>query len=85
MPFWLFAIIWALISYVTVSLFENVLYGGEDDDEPIQVRNRPNNNRNRNRNKQAELVPGYYMLNEESTGRNGVPRYVFVGPEEPGV
>jgi hypothetical protein len=23
------------------------------------------------------------MLNQESTGRNGVPRYVYVGPEEP--
>ena len=83
MPFWLFAMLWALISYVIVSLFENVLYGGEDDDEPIQVRTRPNNNRNRNRNNQKDLVPGYYMLNEGSTGRNGVPRYVYVGPEEP--
>jgi hypothetical protein len=27
-----------------------------------------------------ELIPGYYMLNEESTGREGVPRYVYLGP-----
>jgi hypothetical protein len=83
MPFWLFAIIWAVLSYVIVALLETVLYGGEEDDEPIRVRNRPNNNRNRN--KQKDLVPGYYMLNQESTGRNGVPRYVYVGPEEPDV
>jgi hypothetical protein len=83
MPFWLFAIIWAVLSYVIVALTETVLYGGEEDDEPIRVRNRPNNNRNRN--KQKDLVPGYYMLNQESTGRNGVPRYVYVGPEEPDV
>jgi hypothetical protein len=79
MPFWMFAIIWAIVSYVLIALLEEVLYGNEDI-EPIQVRNRPNN---RNRNKQKDLVPGYYMLNQESTSRNGVPRYVYVGPEEP--
>lgn len=79
MPFWMFAILWAIVSYVLIALLEEVLYGNEDI-EPIQVRNRPNN---RNRNKQKDLVPGYYMLNQESTSRNGVPRYVYVGPEEP--
>lgn len=79
MPFWMFSILWAIVSYVLIALLEEVLYGNEDI-EPIQVRNRPNN---RNRNKQKDLVPGYYMLNQESTSRNGVPRYVYVGPEEP--
>ena len=27
--------------------------------------------------------PGYYRLNEAATRRNGVPRYIYVGPELP--
>jgi|LauGreDrversion4_2_1035121.scaffolds.fasta_scaffold361857_3 hypothetical protein len=44
----------------------------------------PRNNMRVRNVKQAaaaqELTPGYYMLNEGSTGRNGVPRYVYLGP-----
>ena len=51
---------------------------------PIIPSNRNNrNSRNARVNSQQELVPGYYMLNEGATGRNGVPRYVYLGPEEP--
>jgi lysylphosphatidylglycerol synthetase-like protein (DUF2156 family) len=78
MPLWLFAILWAVVSYMIVFLIEdNVLYS---DEEQIP-RNR--NIRNTKRNVPQELVPGYYMLNETSTARNGVPRYVYLGPEEP--
>lgn len=78
MPLWLFAILWAIVSYMIVFLIEdNVLYS----DEEQLPRNR--NIRNTKRNAPQELVPGYYMLNETSTARNGVPRYVYLGPEEP--
>jgi hypothetical protein len=98
-PFWLFAIIWAIISYATISILEDTLYGHEysslhgsqscepcekyetTNTMPVTVRNnRPKNSR---ANNQKELVPGYYMLNEGATGRNGVPRYVYLGPEDP--
>jgi hypothetical protein len=83
-PFWLFSIIWAILSYALVALLEEVLFGEPSNyDEPApRNRNRPSNRRNNSQN--VELTPGYYMLNESSTGRNGVPRYVYLGPEEPG-
>jgi hypothetical protein len=86
LPFWLFAVIWAILSYVLVALLEDLIFGEPShsyDDIPIQ---RPRNNRSngkRNNSANVELTPGYYMLNETSTGRNGVPRYVYLGPEEP--
>jgi len=81
-PFWLFSIIWAILSYLIVSLLEQSFF--QEYDEPIS---RPRNNRSstgkRNNSQNVELTPGYYMLNESSSGRNGVPRYVYLGPEEP--
>jgi hypothetical protein len=78
-PFWLFTILWSVLSYLTVMLIEDSLYIPSD---AIEL---PRNNARTRNVKQAnavkELVPGYYMLNEGATGRNGVPRYVYLGPE----
>lgn len=98
-PFWLFAIIWAIISYASVSIIEDTIYGNNNYNsasrqcEPCQAtqvtqatqNNSRNvrNSRNSRVNSQQELTPGYYMLNEGATGRNGIPRYVYLGPEEP--
>jgi hypothetical protein len=83
-PFWLFAIIWAIVSYVLVALLEDTLFGDSSyHDEPPVSRNRNRSNGRRNNSSNVELTPGYYMLNETSTARNGVPRYVYLGPEEP--
>lgn len=78
MPFWLFTIIWSLLSYVIVLFIEDSMNIPSEEIEMPR-------NRTRVRNvKQAEavqeLTPGYYMLNEGATGRNGVPRYVYLGP-----
>lgn len=80
-PFWLFTILWAMICYVVILFLE-------DSVNPVNSVNPPVNNTKMNRvntvgNVVQELVPGYYMLNEGGTGRNGVPRYVYLGPEEP--
>jgi hypothetical protein len=89
LPFWLFAIIWAIVTYAGVSIIEDYLYGNEiakPHCEPCQtlpIQNNLRNNRNSRKTNQQELTPGYYMLNEGATGRNGVPRYVYLGPEEP--
>jgi hypothetical protein len=92
-PFWLFAIIWAIISYATISILEDTVYGHTSSEcepcETVSSSALPQNNSRNSRNyrntkvNQKELVPGYYMLNEGATGRNGVPRYVYLGPEEP--
>jgi len=99
-PFWLFAIIWAIISYLTVAIIENSFYGNNEISDsgdtnhypPTQNTSRNSRNSKTSRNsvnsanlasKDVELTPGYYMLNESATGRNGVPRYVYLGPESP--
>ena len=76
-PFWLFTIVWAMISYLVVVFIE--------EPRPVLPMNStiPNTRSLKHANAVQELVPGYYMLNEGSTGRNGVPRYVYLGPEEP--
>ena len=86
-PFWLFTIIWAILSYVIIVFVEDAFYS------PSEVREIPRNRGRRNVRPvnmvQAplpvpgpvqELTPGYYMLNEGATGRDGVPRYVYLGP-----
>jgi hypothetical protein len=78
MPLWLFAIVWSIISYMIVFLIEDHTSPSYDQQIP-----RTRSIRNNKRNTPQELVPGYYMLNESSTARNGVPRYVYLGPEEP--
>ena len=77
-PFWLFTIIWSLLAYLIIMLLEDSLY------VPTESIELPRNNMRTRNVKQAtavqELTPGYYMLNEGSTGRNGVPKYVYLGP-----
>ena len=77
-PFWLFTIIWSVLAYVVAMFIEESMF------TPTEAMERPRNNMRTRNVKQAnavqELTPGYYMLNEGSTGRNGVPRYVYLGP-----
>ena len=83
-PFWLFTIIWSVVAYGIVIFVEDALYPNYIEEVQKNTKTRVRNIRN---NQQAspvqELVPGYYMLNEGATERNGVPRYVYLGPEEP--
>jgi hypothetical protein len=78
-PLWLFAIVWAIVSYVIVAAVEGSLYYPDYEEQEII----PKRARHRNSRKPVELTPGYYMLNEGGASRNGVPRYVYLGPEEP--
>ena len=91
MPFWLFSILWSVLSYIIVMLIEDSLamqqtqpqLSGQEYYPPMNVKR---NSRPRNMNagrKSEDLTPGYYMLNEGRTGRNGIPRYVYLGPEAP--
>ena len=78
-PFWLFTILWAMISYIVILFMEEPSVQAQ----PLPQANVPRVRNNGVANAVQELVPGYYMLNEGATGRNGVPRYVYLGPEEP--
>jgi hypothetical protein len=84
-PFWLFTIIWSILSYIIVLIVEESLYAGPSSANTGSLGPLPRNTiRNRTmKSNSPELTPGYYVLNEGATGRNGVPRYVYLGPEIP--
>lgn len=88
LPFWLFTIVWSIVAYVGVMLFEDTIGSSDTSSINEHVEYKRNIPRVRNNARQAnvtkELAPGYYMLNEGATGRDGVPRYVFLGPEATG-
>jgi hypothetical protein len=90
-PFWLFCLVWAILSYILVSAALSA----------------QNTNRNLNANYKSvkqnqrqssaeydndmydfdgdvsELPKGYYVLNKKATRLSGIPKYVFLGAEEP--
>jgi hypothetical protein len=91
MPFWLFAILWALVSYIAVVLLFTIF--GESgkgkgkieviqtleevgpDDMDIEVVSKP-----RRRARSSSLPGGYYVLNRKATeAAGGIPKYVYLG------
>ena len=80
-PFWMFTILWAVLAYILVIFIEDSLMIPSD---RIDIKRNAATVRNINQSLAVqELAPGYYMLNEEGTGRNGVPRYVYLGEGPP--
>ena len=92
-PFWMFAIVWAVVSYAVASLFTLTVASGVDSEEAANI----NNNMNLNnfatpvsKVKAAPIpapapspsptLPGYYIL-EESV--KGPAKYVYYGPNPP--
>lgn len=80
-PFWLFCIVLALVTYVIVVILV-----------PSAASFSANNSRTRNNNvrvnpafdEPVELPKGYYVLNKKATKLAGVPKYVYLGAEDPG-
>lgn len=87
LPFWLFAITYALMSYIIVFTLTSA---GHNGDNSVPIMNNTGSRRLRvaaatARNRMSavaeprELIPGYYMLNTPPVNDNGVPRYVYIG------
>ena len=77
-PFWLFCLTWALIAYVCVILImpsEGVPSAAENRNSREYI--------NASIGEPVELPKGYYVLNKKATKLSGVPKYVYLGPEEP--
>lgn len=81
MPFWLFCILWSVTSYLLcIVLAEAGVLPGlwvshVEVEAPAQkVSSRPS----------KTALPGYYMLNTEGSGIEGVPKYIYIGPAAPG-
>ena len=98
MPFWLFAILWSIVSYIIILVIaSNTGLGGVSNNIDIPVLNNsiepenismkamtPINNMSRNKPKSSnEMKPGYYILDTNETVKRGVPKYIFLGPEAP--
>lgn len=97
-PFWLFAIIVAILSYMFVLLVagEGSLPGVEVmketvvTQEVISLPKQPSplaqvssSIRKKASATSQEMKPGYYILNAEETAKKGIPKYIYLGPEPP--
>lgn len=99
MPFWLFAISWAIISYVIVLVIASTTgLGGVSNNIDIPVQNNSiepenismkamspvlPNMSNKRPNSSNDMKPGYYILDVNETVKRGVPKYIYLGPEAP--
>ena len=79
-PFWLFCMVWAIVSYFAVFLFtpDDVWVNKVKIEAPASRASVARQIRS-----VEKVKPGYYMLNTEGTGIEGVPRYIYLGPAPP--
>ena len=99
LPFWLFAISWAIISYVIVLVIASTTgLGGVSNNIDVPVQNDSlepenvsiksmtpvlSNGLKKKPNTANDMKPGYYILDANETIKRGVPKYIFLGPEAP--
>jgi hypothetical protein len=81
LPVWLFAVIWALLSYLIVSLvflaYKIPVQQTIIEEPPTPVL-KPK--RGRTKLNAVEIPDGYYMLNAKATEEaGGVPKYIYLG------
>ena len=97
-PFWLFCIVWAIISYLvtllvvgeyataavcTVAPVMNAVSSIEDESPEDAVEPLPLKTSTRRSNIiNKSMEKGYHMLNENATKKAGTPQYVYVGNTE---
>lgn len=91
MPIWLFCVMWAVMSFIIVVVLADlaVLPGTWVNhisvDSPV-TRKRAlsmTSNLNTVSNTLPDIKKGYYMLNTEGSGIEGVPKYIYLGPAAP--
>jgi hypothetical protein len=95
MPFWLFAILWSLVSYIAVVVLFSIFggkegKGGKEKVEVIQTLEEvgPEDmemdievvSKSKPKLKRKSLPGGYYILNRKATeAAGGIPKYVYLG------
>lgn len=83
-PFWLFCLVWAILSYIIVSFVIGIQLNQQI--KTVRRRNVTPEYENNTYDFDGdvnELPKGYYVLNKKATRLSGVPKYVFIGSEEP--
>lgn len=82
-PFWLFCLVWALTAYLltilVVKLYPSSKQESRTRNRPVEVEEEQVFANTRN----SDLPKGYYVLNKKATKLSGMPKYVYLGPEEP--
>jgi len=95
MPFWLFAILWAMVSYfIILMIASSTGLGGVSNyvDLPVASENiepqnvsvkAMTNNIKQKPSSTEEMKRGYYILDMNESAKRGVPKYVYLGPDAP--
>jgi len=90
MPFWLFSIMWAIMSYIIVLVIASMfgIVGNKTElvvptetIEPENVSMKPITSSLKK--KTNDMKPGYYILDTNETMKKGIPKYIYLGPEAP--
>lgn len=88
MPFWLFSIIWAIVSYTIILVGASSFGFIKNMNETIDTNetNEMNEMNETNKSKpKKSKKPGYYMLDTNETMKAGVPKFIYLGQESPSV
>ena len=94
MPFWMFAIMWAILSYIIVLVIVSHITEpiamteinvSAEMIEPVNVSTKA---MSANVPKKIpasinEMKSGYYILDVNETVKKGIPKYTYLGPEAP--
>ena len=95
LPFWLFAIMWAIMSYMVVLVIASHTEYGTNSEMPIANEIiMPENVTTKSLSPTPiahstqkltshDMKKGYYILNTEETMKKGIPKYIYLGPEAP--
>ena len=92
--FWIFCLVWAFVSYILVILIEPFFQGTDTQFPTVNTRKNKRNVRFENDSDlvfddeilsqtEPSLPKGYYVLNRKASKLAGVPKYVYLGQEEP--
>ena len=92
-PFWLFCLVWAVVCYFSVLFVMSFSRGDAVNVNNVANVKATNNRRSRVTDspegpsefvEEPQVLPkGYYVLNKKATKLSGVPKYVYLGEEEP--
>uniref|UniRef100_A0A6C0HJZ4 Uncharacterized protein n=1 Tax=viral metagenome TaxID=1070528 RepID=A0A6C0HJZ4_9ZZZZ len=96
MPFWLFSILWAILSYLLiltvagytglggVSMKTEVAVSKESiKPEQVSVKSLTSDASKRRPKSMEQMNKGYYILDQTESSKNGVPVYMYLGPKSP--
>ena len=95
LPFWLFAIMWAIMAYMGVLVIASHTEYGSNSEMPVANEIiMPENVTTKSLSPTPiahstqkltshDMKKGYYILNTEETMKKGIPKYIYLGPEAP--